>query len=261
MLLKNNGVLPLKKDIKNLFAIGPLAADVDVMLGNYNGQSANVVTVVEGLTNAISLGTRFEYRHGFLLDAPNKNPIGWAIGEAQNAEVCIAVVGINTLLEGEEGEAIASALKSDRKDINLPGDQLKYLKEIKAKNNGKPLIVIVMGGSPIALEEVHNLADAVIMAWYPGEQGGNAIADIIFGDVSPTGKLPVTFPKSVNQLPDYADYSMKGRTYKYMVAEPQYPFGFGLSYAKFSYADIKADKMTLATNDSVRISVTLTNNT
>ncbi len=260
VLLKNNGVLPLKKDLKRLFAIGPLVADVDVMLGNYNGQSGNVVTVVEGLTNAVSLGTRFEYRHGFLLDEPNKNTIGWAISEAAEADVTIAVIGINTLLEGEEGEAISSALKSDRADIQLPGDQLKYLKQIRSRNNGKPLIVVVMGGSPIALEEVHNIADAVIMAWYPGEQGGNAIADVIFGEVSPSGKLPVTFPKSVNQLPAYDDYTMKGRTYKYMTQEPMYPFGFGLSYAKLTYSDIKTDITDVTLNNVVNISVKLSNN-
>ncbi|MBR8535029.1 glycoside hydrolase family 3 C-terminal domain-containing protein [Carboxylicivirga sediminis] len=258
VLLKNNGVLPLKKDIKHLFAIGPLAADVDVMLGNYNGMSNNVVSVIEGIAGAVSLGTRFEYRHGFLLTEENKNPIGWAIGEARGAEACIAVVGINTLLEGEEGEAIGSAHKSDRPDLQLPGKQVDYLKQIR-KDQDKPLIVVVMGGSPIALEEVHKIADAVIMAWYPGEQGGNAIADIIFGDAIPTGKLPVTFPKSVKQLPPYEDYTMYGRTYKYMKDDPMYPFGFGLNYAEISYSNISSQKTTYQFGEAITLTADISN--
>ncbi|WP_430817834.1 glycoside hydrolase family 3 C-terminal domain-containing protein [Carboxylicivirga sp. RSCT41] len=259
VLLKNNGVLPLQKDIKHLFAIGPLAADVDVMLGNYNGISNNVVSVIEGVAGAVSLGTRFEYRHGFLLTEENKNPIGWAISEARGADACIAVVGINTLLEGEEGEAIGSAHKSDRPDLKLPGKQLEYLKQIR-KDQDKPLIVVVMGGSPIALEEVHDIADAVIMAWYPGEQGGNAIADILFGDASPTGKLPVTFPRSVEQLPDYEDYTMYGRTYKYMEEEPLYPFGYGLNYADLSYSNAQTQKTSFQFGELITITADITNN-
>ncbi len=259
VLLKNDNVLPLSPNVKHLFAIGPLAADVDVMLGNYNGQSGNVVTVVEGLTNAISIGTRFEYRHGFQIDVPNKNTIGWAIGEAMGAEVTIAVVGINTLLEGEEGEAIASEHKSDRPNMKLPGEQLEYLKKIKKGRGDKPFIVIVMGGSPIALEEVHELADAVLMAWYPGEQGGNAIADVIFGKVSPSGKLPVTFPKTIAQLPAYDDYTMKERTYKYMKQEPQYPFGFGLSYSNLTYSNLKLNRSKYKLHETIQVTATIKN--
>ncbi|MCU4174397.1 glycoside hydrolase family 3 C-terminal domain-containing protein [Carboxylicivirga sp. N1Y90] len=258
VLLKNNGALPLKKDINHLFAIGPLAADVDVMLGNYNGMSGNVVSVIEGIAGAVSLGTRFEYRHGFLLSEENKNPIGWAISEARGAEACIAVVGINTLLEGEEGEAIGSAHKSDRSDLKLPGKQLDYLKQIR-EGQDKPLIVVVMGGSPIALEEVQEFADAVIMAWYPGEQGGNAIADIIFGNASPTGKLPITFPKSIEQLPPYEDYTMYGRTYKYMKEEPLYPFGFGLNYADLNFSNIEVNKQNYQFGEAITITADLNN--
>ncbi len=97
------------------------------------------------------------------------------------------------------------------------------------------------GGSPIAIPEIHDIVDAIVFVWYPGEEGGNAVADILFGDVAPTGKLPITFPKSVDQLPNYEDYNMKGRTYKYMEKEPLYPFGFGLSYTSFSYDNLKID--------------------
>ncbi len=251
VMLKNNGVLPLEKTTKYLFVIGPNAANVDVLLGNYHGVSDDMTTILEGITSKVDPGTRLEYRHGFLLDRENINKIGWAISEATDADVTIAVMGLNTLLEGEEGEAIASPFKSDRKDIKLPGKQLEYFKQLR-DNDGKPLIVILTGGSPIAIPEIHELADAVLFAWYPGEQGGMAVADILFGDAAPSGKLPLTFPYSVDQLPDYENYSMQGRTYKYMDDEPLYPFGFGLSYTSFDYSKLQVnqdgEKITLSAN-------------
>lgn len=252
ILLKNNGVLPLRKDLPRLFVIGPMAADVDAMLGNYNGLNPKITTIIEGIAGEVSLGTRLEYRHGFTIDRENINTIGWALGEANEADVTIAVIGINTLLEGEEGESILSHYKSDRTDINLPASQLKYLRELR-NNGGKPLIVIVTGGSPLNLTEVHEIADAVLFVWYPGEEGGTAVADILFGDISPSGKLPITFPKSVEQLPAYDDYSMIGRTYKYMEQEPMYPFGFGLSYTQFAYSPISVT--TLGDNTQVKVTV------
>src|SRR5476649_1514046 len=110
------------------------------------------------------------------------------------------------------------------------------------QGNDKPIIAVITGGSPMNLSEIHELADAVLLVWYPGEEGGNAVADIIFGKASPSGKLPITFPKSLSQLPAYENYSMAGRTYRYMTAEPMYPFGFGLSYAKFSYSGLALSK-------------------
>ena len=109
------------------------------------------------------------------------------------------------------------------------------------------------------LQEVHELADAVLLVWYPGEEGGNAVADVIFGEVSPSGRLPITFPKSLNDLPPYEDYSMEGRTYKYMDAEPMYPFGFGLSYTDFSYSDIKISNDRIRKGKSLNASITVTN--
>lgn len=254
VLLKNNGVLPLKKDLPRLFVIGPMAADVDAMLGNYNGLNPKITTIIEGIAGEVSNGTRLEYRHGFTIDRENINTIGWALSEAKDADVTIAVIGINTLLEGEEGESILSHYKSDRTDINLPASQLKYLRDLR-NNGGKPLIVIVTGGSPINLTEVHEIADAVLFVWYPGEEGGSAVADVLFGDVSPSGKLPLTFPKSVDQLPAYDDYSMVGRTYKYMDEEPMYPFGFGLSYTQFTYSPLSL----VTRGDTILATVTITN--
>ena len=117
-------------------------------------------------------------------------------------------------------------------DLDLPADQVSFLRKI-SEGNDKPVIVVLTGGSPITMPEVDELADAILFAWYPGQQGGNAVADIIFGDVSPSGRLPITFPESVEQLPPYENYSMAGRTYKYMTEKPLYPFGYGLSYSNF----------------------------
>ena len=176
-----------------------------------------------------------------MYDELNKNKENWAMGEAADADVVVAVVGMSTLSEGEEGEAIASDMKSDRRDLNLPETQLQNLRELRAKTK-KPLVIVVTGGSPINLTEISEMADALLFVWYPGQEGGDAVADVIFGDVSPSGKLPITFPKSEIQLPDYNDYSMTNRTYKYMVEEPQYPFGFGLSYAKTQLGELKINK-------------------
>jgi beta-glucosidase len=118
---------------------------------------------------------------------------------------------------------------------------------------------VVTGGSPMNLSEVHDLADAVLLVWYPGEEGGNAVGDIIFGNVSPSGKLPITFPKSLDDLPKYEDYNMKGRTYRYMKKEPMYPFGFGLSYTRFTYSNLKLSKAVIGKTETVQASVTVTN--
>jgi beta-glucosidase len=143
-------------------------------------------------------------------------------------------------------------------DYNLPKNQIDFLKKLR-DGNTKPIIAIITGGSPMNLSEVHELADAVLLAWYPGEEGGNAAADLIFGKVSPSGKLPVTFPKSLDQLPPYEDYSMKGRTYRYMSAEPMYPFGYGLSYGRFEYSNLKLSAAKIKKNQSVTVDVILTN--
>ncbi len=258
VLLKNNNVLPLSKNMKQLYVIGPQASDVDILLGNYNGQTDDARTILEGITSKVNLGTRLEYRRGFMYDQLNKNEINWAMSEAKDAEVVIAVVGLSTLSEGEEGEAIASDFKSDRRTLGIPETQMTYLRELRAKTK-KPLVIVLTGGSPINLTEISEMADALLFVWYPGQAGGDAAADIIFGDVSPSGKLPITFPKSEAQLPDYRDYSMTNRTYKYMVDEPQYPFGFGLSYAKTQLGELKINKTKFSKNDSILIECTISN--
>jgi beta-glucosidase len=258
VLLKNEGgLLPLNKDLKKIYVTGPLAADAAVLLGNYSGVSSDLSTILEGVVAAAGPTTMVSYRQGSLLDRENINPIDWFSGVAADADVTIAVMGINNLLEGEEGAAIASPGKGDRFDTRLPENQVAFLAKIR--ENAKKLVVVLLGGSPMAIPEVHDMADAVLLAWYPGEEGGRAVADVLFGDVSPSGRLPITFPKSVDQLPAYEDYSMAGRTYRYMTEEPLYPFGFGLSYASFAYGDISLDRQSVKSGGTVNASVIVTN--
>ncbi|MFW6212937.1 MAG: glycoside hydrolase family 3 C-terminal domain-containing protein, partial [Spirochaetota bacterium] len=264
VLLKNNGVLPMLRgdEPKRIYLTGHNAANIDVMLGNYYGITDSVVTILEGLAAATPEHFTLEYRLGMVPDRPNNNPIDWAIpGKFDNFDAIIAVAGLVPMLEGEEGEAILSGEKGDRVQIGLPEHQVDRLKKLKA--TGHPLVVVLAGGSPVAIPEIHELADAIIYMWYPGEQGGAALARLIFGDVSPSGKLPVTFPASVEQLPPFEDYRMAGRTYRFMSEKPLYPFGYGLSYTKFSYSGIDAPD-SLAAGDleagkSVTVAVTITN--
>ncbi|WP_230471341.1 glycoside hydrolase family 3 N-terminal domain-containing protein [Hymenobacter jejuensis] len=258
VLLKNNGVLPLRNDLGKYFVTGPNATSVDALLGNYYGVNGQMTTILEGLVAGVRPGSQIEYKQGMLLDRPNVNPIDWTTGEAKLTDATIVVMGITGLLEGEEGESIASSHAGDRLDYNLPQNQIDFLKKLR-KDNKHPLIAVVTGGSPMNLAEVHELCDAVLLTWYPGEEGGSAVADIIFGKASPSGKLPVTFPKSLDQLPAYESYGMKGRTYRYMDAEPLYPFGYGLSYAKFEYGGIKLSSKKLAKGKPVEVEATVKN--
>jgi beta-glucosidase len=258
VLLKNNGVLPLRNDLAKYFVTGPNAANLEALLGNYYGINPQMSTILEGLTAGVQPGSQVQYRAGALLDRPNANGIDWVSGNARTSDATFVVLGINGLLEGEEGESIASPTFGDRLDYNLPKNQIVFLKKLR-ENNSKPIVAIITGGSPMNLAEVHELCDAVVLAWYPGEEGGNAVADVVFGKVSPSGKLPVTFPKSLDQLPAYEDYHMAGRTYRYLAAEPQYPFGYGLSYANFTYPSLKLASAKIARNKPVEVTATVTN--
>src|SRR5690606_10705882 len=259
VMLKNNGVLPLANDLSRYFVTGPNAANNEVLLGNYHGVNPNLVTVLEGISGAIHPGSQLQYRMGALLDREIMNPQDWASPTAGISDVTIAVLGISSLLEGEEGESLASTTAGDRLDYNLPANQLEYLRKLREAAGDRPVIAVITGGSPMDLSEVHELADAVLLVWYPGEEGGNAVADILFGKVSPSGRLPISFPKSLDQLPPYEDYSMKGRTYKYMEGDPLYPFGFGLGYGSFAYGGIQLSKKEINSGEGLSLSIQLTN--
>ena len=196
VLLKNDNALPLSKDSRFIYMTGPLASNTLSLVGNYNGINSDMKTIVEGIAGKVSPSTRMQFRQGALLSTENKNSMDWFSGQAADAEATIVVLGLTLLLEGEEGESIASPDKGDILDMKLPESQLVLLRKInqKARSKGKKVITVVCAGMPLDLREVTELSDAVLYAWYPGERGGEAVADIIFGDVSPSGKLPITFP-------------------------------------------------------------------
>jgi beta-glucosidase len=259
VLLKNQGnLLPIRADsLRRIYVTGPNAASVDALMGNYAGLSDSFATLLEGIVSRAPEGVRVSYRVGCQLDRPNVNPMDWASSEAGIADVVIACMGLAPLLEGEEGESILSPSKGDRLNIGLPAAQIEYLKKLAAY--GGKIVLVLCGGSPIALGEVEDLVQAVVFVWYPGQEGGKALAEVLFGDATPSGKLPMTFPRSIDQLPPYEEYAMAGRTYRYMTAEPLYPFGFGLSYTRFAYSDLVLAQDMLAAGESLALHVTLTN--
>lgn len=259
VLLKNNQVLPLHKEIKNLYVVGPHATDVFAMMGNYFGVSNRYSTYLQGITDKVSDGTSINYKLGFMSYQPNINSMDWALGEARSAEVCVVFMGISGAFEGEEGDAIASAHRGDKGDLKLPEHQIEFLKKVTHNNHNK-VIAIITGGSPMDLTEIYEMADAVVLTWYPGQEGGFALGDLLFGDADFSGRLPVTFPVTVDLLPAYEDYTMQGRTYKYMDSNIMFPFGYGLSYSKISYSDARIINPKHKGKDTVHVQVKLNNN-
>lgn len=258
VLLKNDrGVLPFQKDsLASLMIVGPNAFSFDALAGNYHGVSSPMVTFVEGLTMAAGPAVHVEYDQG--CDYKDSIHFGgtWA---ASNCQATIAVIGLTPVMEGEEGDAFLAPHGGDRTDLSLPAAHIAFIKALRKAIHDKPLVVVVTAGSAVDLTPILPYADAILLAWYPGEQGGNALADIVFGKTSPSGHLPVTFYRSLGDLPDYTDYSLKGRTYRYYDGPVQYPFGFGLSYTLFSYAWQQAPKNTYTIKDTVDFSLTVSN--
>lgn len=241
VLLKNDGILPLKNPGK-IAVIGPNADDKSVLLGNYEGTPARYTTILRGIQDAAP-GKVYYARGCHIYDDEmyswQEKPLREAIIAAQKSDVVILCMGLNPTMEGEEGDAYNGALGGDKADLELPASQKKLLEEIIKV--GKPIVFLNVSGSCINLTRADEACNAVLQVFYPGAEGGNAVADILFGKVSPSGKLPVTFYRSTDDLPDFRDYSMANRTYKYFKGEPLYPFGHGLSYTKFSIADVCFD--------------------
>ena len=254
VLLKNkNNILPLDKNhYKQIMIVGPNAASLDALLGNYHGVSNNSVTFVEGITAAVDAGTRIEYDMG--CDYRDTSRFG-GIWAASNADITIAVLGLTPVYEGEEGDAFLSENGADKKSLSLPAAHIAYLKALR-NGTKTPIVLVITSGSAVDVAEVAPYADAVILAWYPGEEGGNALADILFGKISPSGHLPITFYNSLEDLPDYKNYSMAGRTYRYFKGKVQYPFGFGMSYTTFEYGWVAKP---VVMEDSIKLSVEITN--
>jgi len=258
VLLKNdNNVLPLKKaNYSSIMVLGANAASLDAMIANYHGTSSKVVNFVEGITAAVGPGTRVEYDQGS--DYKDTTHFGgtWAAG---NADATIAVIGLSPVLEGEAGDAFLSETGGDRKNLSLPASEIAFMKELRKSVKNKPIVAVITAGSDVDMDAIAPYADAIIFAWYPGEQGGNALADIVFGDVSPSGHLPLTFYKALSNVPDYKDYSMKGRTYRYYSGPVQYPFGFGLSYTSFAYSLQNEIKHGYKPTDTISVNVQVKN--
>ncbi len=254
VLLENkNNILPLNKaQYRQIMIVGPNAASLDVLFGNYHGVSDHSVTFVEGITAAVDAGTRVEYDMGCDYEDTTRFGGIWA---ASNADITIAVLGLTPVYEGEEGDAFLSKNGADKNTLSLPAAHIVYLKALR-KGTKTPIILVINSGSAVDVSSVAPYVDAIILAWYPGEEGGNALADILFGKVSPSGRLPVTFYHSLNDLPSYKDYAMKGRTYRYFTGKVQYPFGFGLSYTKFDYSWVSKP---IAKNDSISFSIRIKN--
>ncbi len=262
VLLENkNNILPISNDVNYIYITGPNANNPDALIGNYFGTSDKLTTFLEGFTARVDTGVSIQYKQGVMIDKANTNPIDWSTGEGSKADVVVACVGLTWLIEGEEGEAIASGQGGDMYDNSIPQAQMDYLKKLRGvlDKANKPLVVVVSGGCPVQLTEIRELADALIYAWYPGEAGGYAVADVVLGKANPSGRTPMTFVESLDQLPDFEDYSMEGRTYKYMRdVEPLYPFGYGLSYSTFEYSDLKFAP-TIKAGEKQSVTVTVTN--
>lgn len=256
VLLKNDGVLPLKADkYASMLVAGSNSASLEALMGNYHGVSGNMVTFAAGLAKAAGPGMAMQYDQG--CDFTDTLHFG-GIWASQNCDVTVAVIGLTPLLEGEEGDAFLSASGGDKSTLGLPRSQVLFMKKLREAHK-KPIIAVITAGSAVDVSAIAPYADAVILAWYPGEQGGNALADIIFGKYSPAGRLPVTFYQSLQDLPDYKDYSMKNRTYRYFKGKAEYPFGYGLSYTTFDYAWQQAPAKEYGSKDTIRVSVAVKN--
>ncbi|NMB62733.1 MAG: glycoside hydrolase family 3 protein [Chloroflexi bacterium] len=259
VLLKNKGnILPIQSSVRKIFVTGPNATSTEVLLGNYYGFNERMVTMLEGITGRIPEGMGMEYTTGAMLKHPREIKDTWAPGMAQSSDLAIVCGGFSSFLEGEEGESLLSPQNGDRNSISLPTSQINYIKELAI--SGTKIVLVLTGGSPIALGEIEDMVDAILFIWYPGMEGGRAVADVLFGDVSPSGKLPLTFPKSLDQIPPFDDYSMNRRTYRYMTEEPLYPFGFGLSYSTFEYSDMHLEKEIVTLGDSLHLAFIVRNN-
>ena len=241
VLLKNDGgMLPFNKNnIRAIGVIGPNADNRKALVGNYEGTASEYVTVLEGIRREVeNSGTRVYASNGCDLYKPKVEPLGEKsdrLAEVKAvcdvSDVIVAVMGLDATLEGEEGDTGNAYGSGDKPNLLLPGLQQEVLDAIAA--SGKPAVLVVLAGSAIALDKASSQFKAIIQGWYPGALGGTAIANVIFGKKNPEGHLPLTFYSEKNTLPEFTDYNMKGRTYRYMTEEPLYPFGYGLSYTDF----------------------------
>ena len=269
VLLKNaGGVLPLRKDLATLAVLGPNADQWRMLLGNYNGMPADPVSPLRGIREAVGRGTRVLYARGADLadgfpgtdgpSVPAETLAVEAVKAARQADAVVLFLGLTARLEGEEMRVELEGFRGgDRTRIDLPAAQERLLERIVAV--GKPTVLVLLNGSALAVSWAQQHVPAIVEAWYPGQAGGTAIADVLFGDYNPGGRLPVTFYKSVDDLPPFDDYRMEGRTYRFFKGTPLYPFGYGLSYTSFAYKQLRTSAGTLRADDTLTVRVDVTN--
>ena len=269
VLLKNeNDFLPLAPKYKRIAVIGPNADSEEVLLGNYNGTPSRSVTALAGIQKKFGNdnvtfaagGELAEMSADPMQKSPKPRPkLEDAIAAARRSDVIVAVVGISPQLEGEEmpDVSVPGFFGGDRVDIELPKPQQELLEAVAS--TGKPLVVVLLNGSALAVNWAQQHATAVLDAWYPGEEGGTAIADVLAGEYNPAGRLPVTFYKSVSQLPGFSNYGMAGRTYRYFRGEQLYRFGDGLSFSRFVYRDLKLSATEVKAGEPLHVSVSVQN--
>ncbi len=269
VLLKNEGVLPLDRSkIKRIAVIGPNADAAPMLEGNYNGRAARPVTVLNGIKKLAGPNIEVTFAAGCPLaistdgsNKPTQKTTDDAVALAGAADVVVFVSGITARLEGEEmprrGRGYDGFLGGDRTKIELPSVQTDLIKALAATN--KPVILVNCSGSPMAMPWECEHLPAILQAWYPGEQGGRAVGEILFGDVNPSGRLPLTFYASTADLPSFTDYSMSNRTYRYFNGKPAFAFGHGLSYTKFEFANGELDAARFPADGTMRVSFTVKN--
>lgn len=267
VLLKNDGLLPLDRGrLRSVAVIGPNADSRAALVGNYCGTPSESVTVLEGIREAVGSHTRVYYAQGCHLYRDRVEPladardrISEAVSAAERADAVVLCLGLDATLEGEEGDTTAACgfASGDKPDLNLPAPQQELMEAVAAA--GKPVILVLLAGSALAVGWADEHLPSVVQAWYPGAQGGRAVAALIFGEYSPSGRLPVTFYRTTGELPDFHDYSMKNRTYRYMEQEALYPFGYGLSYTDFEYGELSLSAEKIPVGDPVDCSVLVRN--
>lgn len=266
VLLKNEGhLLPLDKaKIRSIGVIGPNADSRKALVGNYEGTASRYVTVLEGIEDYVGEDVRVYYSEGCHLYRDRTSNLAQADDRMSEvravcevSDVVVVVLGLDSGIEGEQGDAGNEFASGDKKDLKFPGLQPEVLRV--AYESGKPVILVSMTGSAMALSWEAEHIPAIIQAWYPGSQGGRAVAELIFGAYSPEGKLPVTFPYTTEELPEFTDYAMKGRTYRYMENDALYPFGYGLSYTSFAQKETALDTRTIEEGGTVTVTATVQN--
>ena len=261
VLLKNNRhLLPLSKNLKSIAVVGPNANEVKALLGNYYGTPSLAVTPLVGIQQRVSPSTQVIFAKGCEPVEPPAiaNSLHEAVRAAKSADVVVVALGLSGDLENEQFEIDEDGFYwGDRTSLDLPRAQEKLLEAVAS--TGKPTVVLLLNGGPITTGWASAHAGAIVEAWYPGEEGGTAIADVLFGDYNPGGRLPVTVYKSVEQLPPFGDYKMAGRTYRYFSGEPLYPFGYGLSFTHFQYRNLQADAAQIETGANLRVNVEVKN--